>query len=133
MTPVKTNNSGKKTAASKTQGDQAEAWALDYLQKNGWQLVVANFRSAFGEIDLIVKQQQLLLFVEVKQRRSARFGSAQAMVTTQKQHKIILTSQYFLQQHSQYQQYHLRYDVIAIDTQGSTPQITWLPNAFYAY
>ncbi|MEY4588087.1 MAG: hypothetical protein RL497_163 [Pseudomonadota bacterium] len=118
---------------TKQQGDEAETWALHYVQQQGWSLVEANFRSTFGEIDLIVKQQQQLVFIEVKQRRSTQYGSAQAMVTTQKQQKIILTSQYFLQQFPQYQKYHLRYDVIAIDTQNATPVITWLPNAFYAY
>lgn len=130
MTTTKANKSAK---TSKQSGTDAEAWALEHLQKQGWQLVVANFRSAFGEIDLIVKQQQLLAFVEVKQRRSANFGSAQAMVTPQKQQKIILTSQFFLQQQPQYQKYHLRYDVIAISTEQRTPSITWLTNAFYAY
>jgi putative endonuclease len=117
----------------KQQGAEAETWALTYVQQQNWQLVVANFRSTFGEIDLIVKQQQQLVFIEVKQRRSSHYGHAAAMVTPQKQHKIILTSQYFLQQFPQYQKYHLRYDVMAIDTQNTTPHITWLTNAFYAY
>lgn len=122
------------TKINKTnQGADAEQLALDYLQQQGWCLLHANYRSKFGEIDLIVQQGQTLLFVEVKQRSSAAFGSAQAMVTAQKQQKIILTSQYFLQQHPHYQKYHLRFDVIAINTAQSDAQITWLPNAFYAH
>jgi putative endonuclease len=128
MTTTKINNS-----SNNHQGADAEKQALAYLQQQGWHLLYANYRSKFGEIDLIVQQGQTLLFVEVKQRSSAAFGSAQAMVTTQKQQKIILTSQYFLQQHPQYQKYHLRYDVIAISTAQADAQITWLPNAFYAH
>lgn len=128
MTTTKINRPAKTH-----QGADAEQLALDYLQKQGWLLLYANYRSKFGEIDLIVQQGQTLLFVEVKQRSSAAYGTAQAMVTTTKQQKIILTSQYFLQQHPHYQKFHLRYDVIAINTAQSDVQITWLPNAFYAH
>jgi len=129
MTATKAN----KPSTAKNQGAAAEALALTYLTEQGWETVTTNFRSTYGEIDLIVKQAQTLAFVEVKQRKNDRFGSAQAMVTPQKQQKIILTSQYFLQQHRQYQKFHLRYDVLAIDTHTGSPHITWLTNAFYAY
>ena len=129
MTAIKTS---KPLNTSKNQGAAAEALARAYLQEQGWELVAHNFRSSYGEIDLIIKQGLWLAFVEVKQRKSDRFGSAAAVVTPQKQHKIVLTSQYFLQAHRQYQNFHLRYDVLAIDTQSGSPHITWLTNAFYA-
>ncbi len=129
MTAFKTH---KPLNTSKNQGAAAEALARNYLLEQGWEVVAHNFRCSYGEIDLIIQQGQWLAFVEVKQRKTDRFGSAAAMVTPQKQHKIMLTSQYFLQVHRQYQKFHLRYDVLAIDTASGSPQITWLTNAFYA-
>ncbi|HMU66086.1 MAG TPA: YraN family protein, partial [Cellvibrionaceae bacterium] len=96
MTATKIN---KPLNTSKNTGAAAEALARTYLQEQGWHVVAHNFRSSYGEIDLIIQQGQWLAFVEVKQRKSDRFGSAAAMVTPQKQHKIMLTSQYFLQTH----------------------------------
>lgn len=114
---------------SKQQGDLYEQQALAYLKKQGLTLILANFHSRLGEIDLIMLDGQQLVFVEVKARRQNNFGSALEAVTAAKQQKIIRTAQFFLSRHPQYQNHHCRFDVIAI-TINATSEIQWLKNAF---
>lgn len=111
-------------------GAAGEERATAYLLAQGFTLVARNFRCPLGEIDIIVKNAQQLIFVEVKQRRSQHFGAAAEMVTPSKQKKIILSAQVFLQQHAKYRHLNPRFDVIALDTSGIEAEITWIPHAF---
>lgn len=104
-----------------------ESLALDYLQQQGLQLVARNVSSRFGELDLVCKQGQQWVFVEVKYRRSMAFGGAAAAVTVAKQQKLRQTAAWYLQQ--QRSQAPCRFDVIAIV--GDAPyQLDWIRNAF---
>ena len=114
------------------QGQQAEQIACDYLQAQGLTLVCRNFNCKVGEIDLIMQQQDMLIFVEVRYRRHQQFGSASASVTSAKQRKIIRAAQFFLMTRPQYAQFGARFDVIAIDKTLFAP-IQWIPAAFLTY
>ena len=110
------------------QGLKAEEFAYQYLLQQGLCLVTRNFHSRFGEIDLIFMQDSLLIFVEVRQRKSAAFGGALASVTYKKQQKLLRTAEFFLQKQPQFKRNNCRFDVIAID--GVPFKLHWVKNAF---
>lgn len=111
------------------QGALAEQWAAQYLQKQGLKLIEQNYRSRFGEIDLIMQDGATLVFVEVRLRRSAAFGGAAASIGIHKQQRIIRTSQQYLASLAQTPA--CRFDAILLgDAQGQDAE--WLKNAFDA-
>lgn len=116
---------------TKTQGDSWELYAEHYLVNNGLSLIAKNFYSRQGEIDLIMKDDDCLVFVEVKYRKNNQFGGAISAVTHQKQQKIIKTATFFLQQQN-LNEYNTacRFDIVAIEGDVKNPKIQWLKNAF---
>ncbi|MGB1199678.1 MAG: YraN family protein [Thalassotalea sp.] len=124
----------KNNNTSNTSGEFAEQCASHFLQKKGLTYIEKNFHSRFGEIDLIMKEQNVLVFVEVKYRKNTLFGGAISAISYKKQQKIIKTAAIYLQQ-QQLNEYNTsyRFDVIAIEGSISTideSQINWLKNAF---
>ncbi len=112
-------------------GKQAEELACLYLQKQHLKLITQNYHCRRGEIDLIMQDQHTLVFVEVRYRKNARFGSALESVDHRKQAKIITTAEHYLLQNKQpYSDY--RFDIVAIMPSPNKvdPEITWLKNAF---
>ncbi|WP_100551378.1 YraN family protein [Caedibacter taeniospiralis] len=107
-------------------GQNAEEQACQFLQQNGFSLICQNFSTPLGEIDLIGVLDGIVLFVEVKARRSAEFGTALDMVSKTKQIKIRKTAEIFLQRYTRYQNAECRFDVIGI-TGG---EIQWVKAAF---
>ncbi|MCU4442699.1 YraN family protein [Acinetobacter pittii] len=96
-------------------GKWAEQTALNLLQKQNYVWVTSNYYSRRGEVDLIVKRGQELVFVEVKARTIGNYGQACEMVTRVKQKKIIKTAMRFLQRYPSYQDFYCRFDVICFD------------------
>jgi putative endonuclease len=112
-------------------GKQAEELARQYLQNQNLKLISQNYYCRRGEIDLIMQDQQTLVFVEVRYRKDVRFGSPLESIDHRKQAKIITTAEhYLLQFKSSYVDY--RFDVVAImPIQNSDePEISWVKNAF---
>ena len=108
-------------------GQQYEQLAAAYLQRAGLVLLQQNFQCKAGEIDLIMRDGQTLVFVEVKYRASSAFGGAVAAVTPAKQQKLLRACRWYLQQHRLSDQ-SWRLDVLAIE--GQTPyQYQWIKNA----
>ncbi len=98
-----------------TLGMAAEDAALAYLESQGLQLIVRNYTCRLGEIDLIMQaSDETVIFVEVRQRLSARYGGAVASITLAKQRKWWRTASHFLQKHYQ-QEPPCRFDVIAFE------------------
>ena len=111
------------------QGAQAEQWAAQYLQQQGLKLVVPNYRSRFGEIDLIMQEGTTLVFVEVRLRRNADFGGAAASIDRHKQQRIIRTAQHYLANLARIPP--CRFDAVLLeDVKGE--RVQWLKNAFEA-
>ena len=100
-------------SGNRARGRQAEDRALDYLQQQGLSLVVRNYACRFGEIDLVMRERQCLVFVEVRLRRSAHFGGAAASVDHAKQHRLWRTAEHYLMRHAQRPA--CRFDLVAID------------------
>jgi putative endonuclease len=79
-----------------------------------------------GEIDLIMQDDNVLLFIEVRARNNLKYVDSAASISYQKQQKIIQAAQTFLMQNAKYIDYYCRFDVIAIDN----GDIKWIQNAF---
>jgi putative endonuclease len=110
-------------------GAQAEQLAAQYLQQQGLKLIVQNYRSRFGEIDLIMQDGTTLVFIEVRLRSNDGFGGAAASIDTRKQQRIVRTAQQYLA--SFVRTPPCRFDAILLqDMQGRSMQ--WLKNAFDA-
>ena len=108
MHPSRKNNLGK----------FAEDFAVNFLQQKGYKIIERNFRSRFGEIDIVACEGSTLVFVEVKARWSKRFGSPEEAVTPNKLWKIKKTGEYFTSLHPELPE-RQRIDVVAVEIEGS--------------
>lgn len=108
-------------------GQQAETAALRHLEGRGLVVVERNFRCRGGEIDLIMRDGDAVVFVEVRFRSGRGYGSAAETVDRRKQGRIILAAQYYLLRHPDAAKRPCRFDVVAI---GGAEGIDWIQNAF---
>ena len=83
-------------AAPGVTGARAEALAADYLRAQWLAIVARNFRTRFGEIDLIARDRDALVFVEVRMRRSRRFGGSIASITAAKRRRLVSAANGYL-------------------------------------
>ena len=90
-------------AAHLKQGEDAEAACSHYLKSRGLKLVNRNFSCRFGEIDIIMLDNNILVFVEVRFRKNNNFGGGLESITTEKQRKLRRTAELYLQQNRQYE------------------------------
>jgi len=109
-------------------GAQAEQTAARFLQQQGLRLVQANYRCRFGEIDLILKDGDILVFAEVRMRSNNDFGGAAASIDARKQSKLILTAQHYLASLSSTPP--CRFDAVLMSTAEGQDGIEWVKNAF---
>lgn len=114
-------------------GDSFETRALQLLERGGLSLVERNYNTRYGEIDLVMREGETVVFVEVRYRRGEDFGGALASVTAGKRKRLILAARLFLQSHPQLAQQPCRFDVIAFAGTGQPYESKWLRNAFDAY
>ncbi len=121
-------------AAHLKQGEDAEAACSRYLKSQGLKLVNKNFSCRFGEIDIIMLDNKVLVFVEVRFRKNNNFGGALESITPAKQQKLRRTAELYLQQNSQYE--NARFDVVSMSKNTQTgpgrQQYTfdWICDAF---
>ncbi len=108
------------------QGSACEQRALTYLKRQGLRLIETNFSCKSGEIDLIMRDGDSLVFVEVRQRADRDHGGAAASITPAKQRRIVRAAQFYLLRHVPTPP--CRIDVVAID--GA--ELNWIRNAIEA-
>ena len=113
---------------SQATGFAAEETARQYLIIQGLKWVESNYSCRLGEIDLIMRDKEFLVFVEVRARASANYGGAIESVTYRKQQKILKTASLYLVTRKLYNQTPVRFDVVSIE--GRPPKLTWISNAF---
>lgn len=115
-------------------GSFGEALAKDYLISKGYKILNMNFRNKFGEIDIICKNNNLLIFCEIKSRYSNSFGSPIESITCYKQKQIIKLSELYLIS-KKYYNFNVRYDIIEVifNTITSSHIINHVQDAFRAY
>jgi len=125
------NNATSKEPNSTDKGNITERFAQQYLIEHGLTCVENNFHSRQGEIDLIMRDGETYVFIEVKYRKSMAFGGAIAAIPVSKQKKIRHCITFYLQQVG-LNEYNTpcRIDVIALVGDITQPQVTWLKNAF---
>ena len=112
-----------------TFGAQSEDLAVWYLKKNGYKILEQNYRTQLGEIDIIAKDKKTLVFVEVKGRRSDRYGSPKWAITPQKKRQVSKVALYYLKVTKQ-TNVKARFDVVTVRSLESKPQIEIIKNAF---
>ncbi len=110
-------------------GEQGEALAVRRLKKEGYKIIETNYRTRLGEIDIIAKDKDTIVFVEVKTRHSVQFGSPKWAVTPQKQKKISMVALYYLKATDQ-DTAKARFDVVAVISNRDKPRIEIIKNAF---
>lgn len=152
LAPKKANT--KKTDRQYS-GQAAEKLAKIYLLKQGFVFIEKNYHCRHGEIDLIFKDNETIVFVEVRFRRQVNFGSACESIDKKKQKKIIKAAEYYLHYHRLSESVTSRFDVIGITPSKNTSKktvfkahndcttvkgdhckeysIEWIENAFQAF
>jgi putative endonuclease len=119
-------------ADNQTAGKQGEDLAADTLLGLGYAILARRYRTRYGEIDIIARYQDTLVFVEVKARRSNHFGTAAESVTAWKQRRIIAMARDYLGGMGG-PEVPCRFDVVAIDGLGSNEEtVRVIKDAFVA-
>lgn len=113
-------------------GQHFEHTALQYLQQRGLTLLASNYRCKLGELDLVMRDRAMVVFVEVRFRARLQHGSPQETVDAAKRSRLRRAAQHFLLWHPSLRDAPCRFDVLALwpDTGGSL-QCLWIPAAFY--
>ncbi len=111
-------------------GRSAEQLAAAYLVRQGLTLVASNHRARVGELDLVMRESQTLVIIEVRSRTSTRVATPAETVDRHKQRRIILATQHFILQNRCYRDWPLRFDVVAVTGELVTAEIRWIRAAF---
>ena len=114
-----------------TLGRAAERQALLWLEAEGLILIARNARYRYGEIDLVMRDERTLVFIEVRCRKSRARSRAAHTVGIDKQRKLARAASLFLARHPQYGDFAVRFDVVGYDSApaaGVRPQ--WIRDAF---
>lgn len=113
-----------------TKGRMAEDQALAFLRGQGLRLLERNYRSRYGEIDLVMEEGRTVVFVEVRFRGNPRFGGALESVDRRKQAKLLATAACFLKERRLDRP--SRFDVAALSPAVGSPAVAWVKGAFEA-
>ena len=118
-----------KTARQAT-GQAAEALAAAWLTRQGCAITARNVRTPVGEIDIVAQDGKTIVLVEVRAKRSERFGTAEESITATKMEHMLRAAQWYLQSQRWRDDIPVRLDVITVRWQGTEPQINHLKNVF---
>ncbi len=110
-------------------GQRAEILACRYLRARGLKLLAANYRCRYGELDLVMRDGAVLAVIEVRARRSDRYGAPEASLTARKVRCLTRAARCFIHDHPQFGGMMLRFDVVGILGRGNRPRIRWIRNA----
>jgi putative endonuclease len=117
---------------SRQTGQDAERYAAELLRQRGLTILATNVRYRFGEIDLVAREGESLVFVEVRARRPGPMGQAIETLTYRKRTRVVRAVERYLQEHNVDQRRPVRIDVVAIDldSSGRPVRAEVVPNAF---
>lgn len=118
-------------------GNDAETLAANYLTAKGLKVKTRNYRSRWGEIDLIMTDGDELIFVEVRYRRNSDFGFAAETIDFRKQQRITRTALCYTQENKLTNEHAMRFDIISLENRDkqidlNNAKIEWVKNAFDA-
>ena len=111
-------------------GRKAEQQAGNYLKKHGLTLLTSNYQTPYGEIDLIMRQNEVVVFVEVRYRRSNDYGTPAETVNAAKQSRLRASAQHYLQMHTSLSNRPCRFDIVGFTNSIDDKGISWIQNAF---
>lgn len=127
MATIQTRPTKRHRINKRTIGKRYESIALDFLYRAGLDFIARNVSFSCGEIDLIMREGTIIVFVEVRYRHSAVYGSASITVTPRKQYRLLMAAAHWLaQKNASFDTTDCRFDIFAITQQ----QTEWLQNAF---
>lgn len=112
-------------------GNWAEQYVSLYLQKHNFVILHTNYRKQFGEIDIIAQKDDLLIFVEVKARKT-NIVPLEAIILKNKQKKIVATAKDFLMSYKNYNSVTARFDVALVENSKQEVTLSYIENAFQA-
>ena len=118
----------KKT--SRELGNQAELFAAEMLTKQGLTLLEQNVNFRVGELDLVMKDKESLVFVEVKRRKQDKFGGALEAITFTKQKRLTRAALAYLQKNKLMDKVPCRFDLVAVTDINGKLSGQWLQNIF---
>lgn len=104
--------------------------ALAHARNQGLTLIERNFNCRFGELDLVLREGNVVVFLEVRYRKSQQFGGAMQSIGAQKRERLLKAASLFLQAHPELSRLACRFDVMAIAGTTQQPEINWQRNAF---
>ena len=110
-------------------GKESESLAVGMLKKKGYQILETNYMTKLGEIDIIAKDGKALVFIEVKARKTQRYGDPKFSITPHKQKKISMAALYYLKETGQMNT-KARFDVVTVKSHFNPPKIEIIKNAF---
>jgi putative endonuclease len=112
-------------------GLRGEEAALEFLSRRGLDLIARNYRCRMGEIDLVMRERNVLVLVEVRVRRSFSHGGAAGSIGAAKQRRLITAARHLLARRRDLARLPARFDVIAMDSDSGEPDaIDWIRDAF---
>lgn len=117
---------------TRAKGSHSEQVAVDYLIKQGLTLVEQNTHSRYGEIDIIMREGEEWVFIEVRYRKTLHFGGGLESVNHSKQQKLIKTAEIYMQKHHKIEFKTCRFDIIELSGEITKAKINWIQNAFSA-
>src|SRR5262245_48775320 len=110
-----------------------EARAAAHLERHGLEILTRGYRCRLGEIDLVCREDQHLVIVEVRARSSGALCSAVESVDAHKRRRIVQATRHLLMRHAKWQTAAVRFDVVAFDSiDDPEPQVRWIRDAFDA-
>jgi len=110
-------------------GMRGQQMAEFFLQRKGYRILAQNYRTTYGEIDLIALHDAYIVFIEVKYRRGLAHGHPSESVTSTKKQRIIKTALHYISEHELSNQ-DFRFDVVEVLSHGTEAEINHIKNAF---
>lgn len=120
------------TTPQRAQGQRCEAIAEAHLARHGLVPIARNFSCRFGELDLVMRERDTLVVVEVRARAPSAFGSAAESIGPRKRARVARAAAALLGARPEFAALRVRFDVVAIEVGGDAPRIEWLRAAFDA-
>jgi putative endonuclease len=119
-------------------GDQIEKLVCTYLRRQKLKFIVRNYQCRLGEIDLIMRDEHVLVFIEVRYRQHYHFGSSLESINLHKQRKIIKAAEHYLLSKQLTEKIACRFDVVGVKSTQKLSniskldlsQVEWIKNAF---
>jgi putative endonuclease len=119
------------STARQLRGQEAETLACDFLIRQGLELVERNYRRRLGELDLVLRERDTLVIVEVRTRARSDYGGAAASVDGWKRRRLVRAAQQLLQQRRELARMPSRFDVVVVHGVGTeAPRVEWIRHAF---